>query len=197
VFPLPGGGPGECGAGVSELIASDLTGAEDALANRRLFSAVLLGVRALLLTQGEFPISNVDALVQFHKHFMTDLQNDPLLEKMVSKAEQYAGGMDPDRDFKADTRSVRAFLTTLRDRIEESEVPSEPEMDLRKMCCPPSARKFRQLLEQTKPGQALTILLDEKGASNLTTCLQMDDFELLGVVQEDTHWRVTVRRRVG
>jgi sulfite reductase (ferredoxin) len=53
VFSLAGRGPGECGAGVFDLIDVDLASAGEALDKHRYFEAASLAARALLVTRGE------------------------------------------------------------------------------------------------------------------------------------------------
>lgn len=65
IFSLAGRGPGECGAGVFDLIEVNLTGAEEALKEGKLNRAATLAVRALLVTSGEQPDSDREAFELF------------------------------------------------------------------------------------------------------------------------------------
>lgn len=92
-FSLAGRGPGECGAGVFDLIEIDLAGAGEALGAGRLFRATALACRALLVTQGLEADGELEALRRFRQHFLASglvpAELAPLLERAISAA---AGG---------------------------------------------------------------------------------------------------------
>jgi sulfite reductase (ferredoxin) len=82
-FSLAGLGPGECGAGVFDMIETDMDDARKHLNNAReglktktgnpsedLYKALVNASRALLITQGIEPTTEPEALRAFEKHFV-------------------------------------------------------------------------------------------------------------------------------
>ncbi len=67
LFSLAGRGPGECGAGVFDLIEVDLASADEARAAGKLFTATALAARALLVTRGEQADTHRQALALFEQ----------------------------------------------------------------------------------------------------------------------------------
>jgi sulfite reductase (ferredoxin) len=82
-FSLAGLGPGECGAGVFDMIETDLKDAQRHLESARellegktgnpssdLFKALAFATKALLITQGVEPTSEPEAIKEFEKNFV-------------------------------------------------------------------------------------------------------------------------------
>ena len=94
-FSLAGRGPGECGAGVFELIEVDLQSAHEALRDGRLYDATALAARALLVTQGLEARGDADALALFERHFVREGYVDASLGGLVERAQRSAGTQHP------------------------------------------------------------------------------------------------------
>ncbi len=114
LFSLAGRGPGECGAGVFDLIEVDLHSAEHALAEGRLFSAVALSARALLVTRGEQPQREAESLAPFRRHFLETGLADPSFDALVREAEQAGAGADPESALADKGRAAASFLAAVK-----------------------------------------------------------------------------------
>jgi sulfite reductase (ferredoxin) len=77
MFSLAGRGPGECGAGVFDLIEVDLESARDAVKNGRLLEATILAARSLLVTRGEQANNEGEALDLFSRLFLAEGHVEP------------------------------------------------------------------------------------------------------------------------
>jgi sulfite reductase (ferredoxin) len=216
IFSLAGRGPGECGAGVFDLIEVDLASADEALSERKYFAATALAARSLLVTRGEQPSSDVEAFMLFRKHFLEEGLVDPALDQVIACAIPNASAPDPEHAFDGNTDDV-AFLiaavknlydnmdASLRFTIPEpTDRPKEPSesagitvdifKDFRGVVCPLNYVKTKLALEQMKGGQTLAILLDEEGARNVPASAAADGHEVLSVARENGHWRVLIRK---
>jgi sulfite reductase (ferredoxin) len=113
-FSLAGRGPGECGAGVFDLIAVDLASAAEALAADRLFAATALAARALLVTRGEQADSDLQSLTLFRKHFVEQNAISARLHPLVDQALEYAKVGDPAAPFRAAHADVADLLAEVQ-----------------------------------------------------------------------------------
>ncbi|UCD58444.1 MAG: nitrite/sulfite reductase, partial [Candidatus Hydrogenedentota bacterium] len=114
IFSLAGRGPGECGAGVFDLIEVDLASAEEALNDRRHFAATALAARALLVSRGEQPDSNKEAFELFQKHFLAEGLVDSRFEQLIDYACQSASANDPEDAFVGDKVDVASLVTAVK-----------------------------------------------------------------------------------
>ncbi len=216
IFSLAGRGPGECGAGVFDLIEVDLASANEALSERRYFTATALAARALLVTRGEQPNSDAEALTLFRKHFLSEGFVDPMLEQLIACAIRSASAPDPERAFNGNTDDIASLIgavKTLYDNMDSSlrfsiaepiDRPTQPPTitetsvdsfkDFRGVVCPLNYVKTKLALEQMKGGQTLSVLLDEEGARNVPASAAADGHEVLSVTREEDHWRVLIRK---
>lgn len=113
-FSLAGRGPGECGAGVFDLIELDLAGAAEALAEARYHRAAILASRALLVTKGEQPVSDVEALDLFRKLFIEEKLVDARFAGIVTEARALAGAPEREAAFSAKREPARALVRAVR-----------------------------------------------------------------------------------
>ena len=99
-FSLAGRGPGECGAGVFEVIAEDLSAASKALeqaakegpSGEALFRGLLATSRALLITRG-VDSQDPDVLLRaFETHFMDTGLVEPGFRSLLARARGYREG---------------------------------------------------------------------------------------------------------
>jgi sulfite reductase (ferredoxin) len=221
LFSLAGRGPGECSAGVFDLIEVDLTSAREALDAGRLHVAVSLAARALLVTRGEEPRDDHQALQLFQRHFLEQGLVEARFAPLVTTALECTTEANPDAAFEAepeDAADLVAAVQTLYDTMDDSlrfqspaaddvatEAPAEdaqtddlPEPDLRKdfrgVACPLNYAKTKMALEELKAGQVLAVLLDDEGANNCPLSAQADGHEVIAVTEEDDHWRLLLRK---
>ncbi len=217
IFSLAGRGPGECGAGVFDLIEVDLASAGEALNEGRYFAAAALAARALLVTRGEQPNSDVEAFDLFRKHFLKQGLVDPMFEQLIASAFRSVSAPDPEGAFDDrgdDVASLVAEVRTLYDNMDASlrfSTPEQPKarptepsppaeisvdsfQDFRGVVCPLNYVNTKLALEQIKGGQILSVLLDEEGAKNVPESAAAEGHEVLSVTRQDNHWQVVIRK---
>jgi sulfite reductase (ferredoxin) len=221
LFSLAGRGPGECGAGVFELIEVDLASAHTAWEQARYFAATALAARALLVTRGEQADSDKAALELFQKHFASQNLVLPEHARLVQEALMAASTPDPERAFAGKADDTGAFVAAVRklyDSMDASLRPSACSVgapptqtallkaapasaisadltkDFRGTACPMNYVKTKLELEQMEPGQVLAVLLNEQGAQNVPASVAGDGHEVLETTREGDHWRVSIRR---
>jgi len=113
-FSLAGRGPGECGAGVFDLIEVDLASAAEALAAGRYYAVVTLAARALLVTRGEQPANDAEALDLFCGHFLTAGFIDAKFGPLIAAAKASATAAPPRAHFAGDPADAAALLAAVR-----------------------------------------------------------------------------------
>ncbi len=113
-FSLAGRGPGECGAGVFDLIELDLAGAAEALAEARYHRATTLASRALLVTRGEQPVSDAEALELFERLFIEEKLVDASFAGIVGEARALAGVPERELAFSEEREAAGALITAIR-----------------------------------------------------------------------------------
>jgi len=123
MFSLAGRGPGECGAGVFDLIEVDLASAREAVDQGRLFEATVLAARSLLVTRGEQARDESDALALFRRHFVEEKLVDDSLATLITEAERAARTPNPAESFAAEPPEVRRFAQTMQ-RLYDNMDPS-------------------------------------------------------------------------
>ncbi len=214
-FSLAGRGPGECGAGVFDLIEVDLASADDAIKSNRRFAATVLASRALLVTRGEQADSDKQSLSLFDKHFA---QTNTLAAEhhAVVKAGLLAvEAADPEAAFTASAQqvnglieAVKALYTAMGPSLRVSapaavaapgapiaaDVKPDASKDFRGVVCPLNYVKTKIALGTIKPGQLLQVLLDEQGAKNVPESAVKDGHQVLSILPDGGHWKVLIRR---
>ncbi|GAB4289210.1 MAG: hypothetical protein Kow0090_01840 [Myxococcota bacterium] len=219
LFSLAGKGPGECGAGVFDLIEVDIASAKEALSQSRLLDATSLAARALLVTQGEEATNDLDALKLFQKLFIetgiADKRVEPIVVKTLSNLQSHSGK----ENFTAAQSEVALLVETVEKlyenmddslrfqpqtaRAEEAE-KEEPkseiiarvnrEADFRGVTCPLNYVKTKMILAQLKKGELLSVLLDRQGARNVPESAEQDGHEIVSANQESDYWRVIIKK---
>lgn len=218
-FSLEGRGPGECGAGVFDLIEVDLLSARDALERGDLYEAVVHAARSLLVTRGVEARTPVEALTLFEEYFLDAGIVDGSFRGLIAAALRLA--VHPEAGALADNRKEIAELvetmkrlygsldTTLqigpaagmpaaaqipKDTPAAAEIHIDREADFRGVACPLNYVKTKLLLEQMAGGEVLSVLLNKEGARNVPESVASDGCEVLGVKKADGHWQVIIRK---
>lgn len=120
-FTLAGRGPGECGAGVFEVISEDLSAASKALEQARevsdpgdaLFIGLLATVRALLITRG-LDSQDPDVIIRsFETHFVDTGLVDAGFRGLLARARGYREG------WREALAGRREEIRRLLDRVEQ------------------------------------------------------------------------------
>ncbi|UCC31309.1 MAG: sulfurtransferase TusA family protein [Phycisphaerales bacterium] len=215
-FSLADRGPGECSAGVFDLIRVDLGSARQALEEGDLLSATQLAARALLITRGEEAKDAADALRLFDEHFLdTGLVEDSLRDlitgaREVTQAQHDREGPDlepnkvsaliaaVERLYENMDQSLRlAPLPQTRTRAEveaANDIKIDREADLSGVTCPLNYVKTKLLLGQMGQGQILSVSLDEAGRRSVPQSAEKDGHEVLSVQEQGGRWRVIIRK---
>ncbi len=215
MFSLAGRGPGECGAGVFDLIEVDLQSAREALGQDRFFEATLLAARALLVTRGQQAQDESEALDLFARFFVDEKLVDQSSAALVEKAKTAARAGRGGGAFRPDAGEVTRFveaIQSLYDNMDsslrfkpapETPAPRGPapaktppairrEADFRGVVCPLNYVKTKLLLQQIAKGDVLAVLLDADGAKSVPESVQKDGHDVLATQQDGTHWRVLI-----
>ncbi len=104
-FSLAGRSPGECGAGVFDLIDLDLTAAREAASEGRHVAATVLAARSLLVTQGEEARTDADALELFARAFIEPGLVDAGFSGLIARARRAVATADPEKAWAAENGS--------------------------------------------------------------------------------------------
>ena len=221
LFSLAGRGPGECGAGVFDLIEVDLESAREAIKNGRFLEATILAARALLVTRGEQANNETEALELFSRLFLAEGLVEPSYGVLIGIAK--AAVKTPSASAALELGEVAKFLerieklyadmgTSLRFKpAQQSPVgeqaatvaaapataeppPAEREADFRGVICPLNYVKTKMVLASMKSGSVLSVLLDEPGSRNVPASVEKDGHSVLSIHQEEQHWRVRIRK---
>ncbi len=223
LFSLAGRGPGECGAGLFDLIEVDLASAKEALQNGRLLNAVTLGARSLLVTRGQEAQSELEGLELFKKFFIDSGLVPSSLETLIEKARDHIKEDLPPAGFnplEADVELLVDSVSTLYENMDSSlrfrplegveeekpagaespsadlqELKPDREEDFRGVACPLNYVKTKLVLEAMNPGEILSILVDEPGKRNVPESLSKDGHQVLSEIREGETWRILIRRK--
>jgi sulfite reductase (ferredoxin) len=220
LFSLAGRGPGECGAGVFDLIEVDLASAAEALAANRLFAATALAARALLVTRGEQADTDVQSLALFRKHFIEQDLIPAGLHPLVDRALEASRSAEGQPQFAALPQDVASLLEEVKGiyvgmgpslRVATPPaaacgIPPIPapaaalatadqSVDFRGVVCPLNYIKTKMALARLQTGQTLAVLLDQQGATNVPASAAGDGHEVLQVAQLADHWRVVIQKK--
>jgi len=218
IFSLAGRGPGECSAGVFDLIEVDLASASEALGSGRHYAAAALAARALLITRGEQPESDLEAFHLFREHFVEQGLIDRRFEVLLASAIQSAAAQDPEESFDASrhdvaalVRAVQALYETMDDSLRfpapaspasttarpSAEAAADVAKNFRGVACPLNYVKTKLALEEMEAGEVLSILVGEDGAQNVPASAAADGHQVLSVTQEGDRWRILIRKCKG
>jgi sulfite reductase (ferredoxin) len=217
-FSLAGRGPGECSAGVFDLIQVDLATAREALREQRLLEATVAAARALLITRGQQAGSPSEAVALFQHYFLDERLIDRSFAPLLDAARQ-ASAPAPGNGFAGDAAMVASLVAageTLYDTMDPSlrftpvaapaagpvpeppEPPATPdrvdrEADFRGVVCPLNYVKTKMLLDRMSSGQVLSVLLDEQGGRSVPESVQKDGHQVLRVARLADRWQVLIR----
>jgi sulfite reductase (ferredoxin) len=199
-FSLAGRGPGECGAGVLDVIQSDLDSAKAALEKGDAFTAIVYASRALLVTRGVEPLDHAGVLAAFRREFLhtglVGAQHARLLQVAdlaVARGDAAWEGID----VEAFVSAIRALYETMDDSLqfagkaasetEPSSAETAPERtaDLRGVACPLNFVRAKMILSSVKPGQRVRFLLDGAGATNVPESLAKEGHSVQPVRNDD------------
>jgi len=220
-FSLSGRGPGECGAGVMDVIRFDIDEAKDAInaapaTTENVYKAIVTSARALLVTFGLEPANDREIFAAFGTHLIEAGWVGGGARTLIDAALDWRMG---DRDSLVDLLDLTAALT---ERIEElftsldaslkfTVEPVSPRLaadsmsaavtpastiDLRGVACPMNFVKAKLALEQVAVGDVLDILLDNgEPARNAPASFAEQGQEILDIEDLGGYSNVKVRRK--
>jgi sulfite reductase (ferredoxin) len=223
-FTLAGRGAGECGAGVFEVIAEDLSAAAKSLtqaeketeSGEALFSGLLATVRALLITRG-LDSQDPDVILRsFETHFIDTGLVDAGFRGLLARARGYREG------WREALAGRSEEIHRLLDRVQQLyatmdaelrfHVPEAPpaaagttdpmvtaEIDLRGVACPMNFVKAKLRLETMDIGAALGVLLDDgEPVQNVPASFRNEGQEVVDTRSTGAgHWHVVIRKTKG
>jgi len=216
-FSLAGRGPGECGAGVMDVIKLDIDEAKDAIKtipanSESIYKAIAAVARALLVTFGLEPKKDSEIFAAFTKHLIepgwVKAETQQLLDKtldwkmgdiesiedlgeevkvLINRIEELFLSLDANLKFKAEPFVQKDLVKTT-----ESENHT---IDLRGVVCPLNFVKAKLELEKLDVGNILEVLLDEgEPVRNVPASFAEQGQDVLEVKNVGDHYCVKVRR---
>ena len=217
-FSLAGRGPGECGAGVMDVIKLDIDEAKDALKkapvdSENVYNAIVASARALLVTVGLEPKKDREIFAAFAEHLIKPGWVTARAQQLLDDAIDWRMG---DRESFDDRLSKVRELTerveelflsldaNLKFKVEpiEREIPAEHAdekthaADLRGVACPLNFVKAKIELEKIEVGDILEVLLDEgESVRNVPASFAGQGQEVMEVKDLGGHFCVKVRRK--
>jgi sulfite reductase (ferredoxin) len=217
-FSLAGRGPGECGAGVMDVIKLDIDEAKDALKSvpsnsENVYKAIIATARALLVTFGLEPKKDREICAAFTKHLIKPSWIEPesqilldgaldwrigdresiddllpQVEDLVKRVEELFLSLDANLKFKAEPIAQKA-------NVDKTETNNHI-IDLRGVECPLNFVKAKVELEKIEAGAILEVLLDEgEPVRNVPASFAEQGQEVMEVKDLGDHFCVKVRRK--
>lgn len=217
-FSLAGRGPGECGAGVMDVMKVDIDEAKDAIktmpaSSESIYKAIVAAARTLLFTFGLEPKKDREIFAAFSKNLIepgwvkpqsqqlldnaldwkmgdADSINDllPQVEDLVNRVEKLFLSLDANLKFKTDP-------IVQRTSVETGETKSHI-IDLRGVACPLNFVKAKLEIEKLEIGDILEVLLDDgEPVRNVPASFSDQGQEVLETKNVGDHCCVKVRRK--
>jgi sulfite reductase (ferredoxin) len=217
-FSLAGRGPGECGAGVMDVIKLDIDEAKDALRkspaeSENVYKAIVASARALLVTAGLEPKKEREIFAAFTEHLIRPGWVKSQTQQLLDEAMDWRMG---DRESLDDLlpqvkelaeRVEELFLSldaNLKFKVEpiENTIPAEHAekkthtADLRGVACPLNFVKAKLELEKIEIGDILEVLLDGgEPVRNVPASFAGQGQQVMEVEDLGGHFCVKVRRQ--
>ncbi|UCC98652.1 MAG: sulfurtransferase TusA family protein [Phycisphaerales bacterium] len=217
-FSLAGRGPGECGAGVMDVMKVDVDEAKDAVKARpaqseNVYRAVAAAARALLVTFGLEPKKDREIFAAFAKHLIEPGWVKPQTQQLLDDVVDWRmGEKESIEDLLPEveqlTRRVEELFLSLDANLKFTVEPVAQKAateqaqgqthiaDLRGVACPLNFVRAKLELEKLQAGAVLEVLLDEgEPIRNVPASFSEQGQEVLEVRSLGDHFRVKVRRK--
>jgi len=215
-FSLAGRGPGECGAGVMDIMKVDIDEAKTAIKSptdsENVYKAVVAAARSLLATFGLEPKKDREIFAAFTKNLIEPGWVKPQTQQLLDNTIDWKmGDLDSISDLLPQvkdlvTRIEELFLSldaNLKFKVEpipqetnvESKEAKNNTIDLRGVACPLNFVKAKLELEKLKIGDTLEVLLDEgEPVRNAPASFAEQGQEVLEIKNVEDYYCVKVRR---
>ena len=223
-FSMAGRGPGECGAGVMDVIKVDIDEAKEVVKvaaktqevrekNDSLYKAIVASARALLVIFGLEPKKDREIFTVFNKHLIEPGWVKPQTQQLLNEVMDWRmGDRDSIDDLAPQTEDLikrveelflsldanlkfKAEPVVQKTALERAERGNHV-VDLRSVACPLNFVKAKLELEKVDVGQVLEILLDEgEPVRNVPDSFAEQGQEVIEVKNVGEHFCVRVRRK--
>ncbi len=208
-FSLSGIGPGECGAGVIDIIESDLADAKIALESEDIKRALFLSARALLIVKGIDPHTEHEALSDFVEKFINEKIASSKFSNIKDVFDSLADSLSPEEK-KEKILYAKEFLNHINEvyakmdssfnfpKQEAAKQTQSPDMrlDLKGTPCPINYVKAKLVLENMPQESVLEILLDEgEPINNVPKSLENDGHKIIKIEKLDGFYKVIVQKK--
>ncbi len=223
-FSLAGRGPGECGAGVMDVIKVDIDHAKTAVKtarkttdanekNQALYDAITASAEALLVIFGLEPKKDREIFDAFTLYLIEPGWVSPQTQKLINQAIDWRMG-DADS-----IENLQSQIEELVNRVEELFLSLDANLkfkaspvvrkttsakaaeksrvvDLQGVACPLNFVKAKLALEKVDIGQTLDVLLDEgESVRNVPESFIAQGQEVMEIKNNGDHFCVKVRRK--
>lgn len=222
-FSLAGRGPGECGAGVMDVVQVDIDEARESLAkydtaqqaadrDQCLYRATLTSARALLVIFGLEPKTDRAILQGFRKHLIEPGWVEPASEDLLDQVADWRMGdratlMDLHPDIRQLATRIEQLYLSLDANLKFALDPIKPpggctdsvksirKVDLRGVPCPMNFVKAKLAVESVDIGEILEIAVDDgEPIRNVPGSLTGQGQEILETTSIDNYFILKVRR---
>ncbi|MCL5674845.1 MAG: sulfurtransferase TusA family protein [Candidatus Omnitrophica bacterium] len=220
-FSLEGVGQGECGAGVLDIIESDIVSSKTLLTQakketypaEKIKKSIFFSARALLIVKSKEPMAEQEAIEYFYEIF---IKTGIASEKYSNIKEVFSGISEslPEEKRKEKFIYATGFLEHIKDlyksmdssfnfpkgtsRTEQKLPDKERLLDLKGTPCPINYVKAKLFLENIAVGEIVNILLDEgEPIDNVPKSLTSDGHKILNIEKKDGFYRVSVQKEGG
>jgi sulfite reductase (ferredoxin) len=222
-FSLSGLGPGECGAGVLDMIESDLTDAKLALEKaesegwlpEEIKKALFFSARALLIVKGRDPKNENEAFSDFKEKFIDEGMASSLYSDIKDIFDSINDRLDPEerkdkflyakgflkhidelyKGMDASFNFPKQILKQKADILKEQD-KTDKILDLKGTPCPLNYVKAKLFLENLNSGSTVEIFLDEgEPIENVPKSLQNDGHQIIKIERSNGFYRLLVKKK--
>jgi sulfite reductase (ferredoxin) len=215
-FSLSGLGPGECGAGVLDMIEADLADAKLALEvaknedllPQKIKQSLFFSARALLIVRGKDPKNEEQAFSDFSEKFI----DTGIVPNVYSDVNDVYKSLRDDlsiQERKKRFNYTQQFLEEINNLYKsmdpafnfpkiEKRITQETSniMDLKGTPCPLNYVKVKLELEKLDSGDTLVVLLDEgEPIVNVPKSLKEDGHHILKIEKQDDFYKIIVKKK--
>ncbi|MCL5986517.1 MAG: sulfurtransferase TusA family protein [Actinobacteria bacterium] len=222
VFSLQGRGAGECGAGVIDMIESDIEEAERCYELGDFYGSIAHLTRSLLVTKGLDPRDDMAAFALFRENFIEPGWVAGRYESLLDAANQFKFGgrrelleekredilnlierikalyqsMDSNLQFQLAKEEIKSSQNTTEQPSDlKTEVKPKKILDLKGVACPINYVRAKMAIEELSSGDLLELFLDDgEPIENVPRSLESDGQEIIKIEMIDDYYRVLVMK---